>query len=249
MRGVSLFLLLTLVWVTPLHAAETTSSPRPPLWSSDETWLLLGGVAASGLVSLWDEDLDHKVRANRDSRLEDISSGVSLVGHPVTCLGVAGTAWGFGLWKDDPKLVLLGRQSFEAVVVAEAATVALKYATGRERPADSASSGRFHPFSFRPAADSFPSGHTAGAFALASVVAHRSDNPYVSWASYGVAGLVGLSRIYNGEHWASDVVAGAVIGELSARLTMRWEQRKSPSFGAIYPWGGSGLGVQWIARF
>lgn len=248
-RGLLIVLLLSFVAVTPLQAAETAPPLRPTLWGNDETWLLLGGLAGAGILSLWDEDINHKVKNSRDPRLEDLSSGLSLVGHPVTCLGVAGATWGYGLWQENPDVVLLGRQATEAVVLAEITTIVIKYATGRERPSGSDSSGDFHPFSFRSDADSFPSGHTAGAFALASAFAHHSHNVYLPWAYYSLAGLVGLSRVYKGDHWTSDVVAGAVIGELSARLTRHWDQRWNSSVGAIYPWVGSGLGVQWIARF
>ena len=55
---------------------------------------------------------------------------------------------------------------------------------------------------------SFPSGHTAASFALATVVA------------VGAAILVGLSRTYLGHHYPSDVLAGAVIGMLFAYLSL-----------------------------
>ncbi|WP_066726382.1 phosphatase PAP2 family protein [Desulfuromonas sp. DDH964] len=249
MRWLPAFLLLSLVAVTPLRAEEIAAPERPALWSSDETLLLLGGLAGAGVVSLWDENLSRKAENNQAAPFEELASGFNLVGHPVACFGLAGATWGYGLWTEDTEIVQTGRQATAAVVAAELATLALKAATGRERPDNSASSGAFHPFSLEREADSFPSGHTAGAFALAAVFARHAHTPAASWGYYSLAGLVGLSRVYAGDHWASDVVAGAVIGELAGRLAIKWQQQLGGPSAALYPWAGPGLGVQWVARF
>jgi undecaprenyl-diphosphatase len=60
---------------------------------------------------------------------------------------------------------------------------------------------------------SFPSGHTAAAFAIATLVSMQFPAlamPVLIWAS-----LVGLSRIYLGVHYPTDILAGIVIGLLS----------------------------------
>jgi membrane-associated phospholipid phosphatase len=65
---------------------------------------------------------------------------------------------------------------------------------------------------------SFPSAHTSNAFTTATVFATLyKDHKWVPYLAYGLASLVGASRIYNNAHWASDVVTGAAIGFLSAK--------------------------------
>lgn len=68
--------------------------------------------------------------------------------------------------------------------------------------------------------NSFPSGHTATAFAAAEWLrmeyGHKS--PWMGVAGYAVATSIGVLRVYNNRHWVSDVVAGAAIGFLSTRL-------------------------------
>ena len=68
-----------------------------------------------------------------------------------------------------------------------------------------------------PADYSFPSGHTATAFTGAELV--RSEYGLgIGIAAYGVAAGVALLRLYNERHWVGDVLFGAGIGILSARI-------------------------------
>lgn len=64
---------------------------------------------------------------------------------------------------------------------------------------------------------SMPSGHTAQAFAVASVLAHEFDRWAVRVPAYTVAASVGLERIRSGDHWLSDVVVGGTLGYLIGR--------------------------------
>jgi membrane-associated phospholipid phosphatase len=62
----------------------------------------------------------------------------------------------------------------------------------------------------------FPSGHTATAFAMAAILSFAAKNKYYSILYTAAAILVGYSRIYLAQHFIDDVLAGAVIGLLSA---------------------------------
>lgn len=68
---------------------------------------------------------------------------------------------------------------------------------------------------------SFPSGHTASAFANAEFfrIQYGKRYPWLAVASYAMAGTTGYLRIYNNKHWFSDVISGAAVGFCSARIT------------------------------
>lgn len=110
----------------------------------------------------------------------------------------------------------------------------LKVLTGRERPASndidskSVAGQLYGPFAQfdqdlatrKPGSsfDSFPSGHTATAFSIATVFAMQyKDIKAVPILSYSLASLVGISRLTEHRHWSSDVFTGALLGYVCGR--------------------------------
>jgi undecaprenyl-diphosphatase len=87
----------------------------------------------------------------------------------------------------------------------------------------------------RPITSSFPSGHATAAFCAASLLV-RDGRSRVAW--YGLAAIVGLSRVYVRLHHPSDVVAGAVLGRVLGAaiapvvprrpVVRRWSTRPRP---------------------
>jgi membrane-associated phospholipid phosphatase len=78
--------------------------------------------------------------------------------------------------------------------------------------------------------DSFPSGHTAQAFVAATILhkEYGKDHPLYSVLGYATATSVGILRVMNDRHWASDVLVGAGIGIFSTNLAYKTHQ---------YRWG------------
>lgn len=68
--------------------------------------------------------------------------------------------------------------------------------------------------------NSFPSGHTATAFAGAEIMwqEYKDVSPWYGVAGYAVASGTGVLRMYNDRHWFTDVATGAGIGILSTKL-------------------------------
>jgi hypothetical protein len=73
---------------------------------------------------------------------------------------------------------------------------------------------------------SFPSGHTAEAFAVATVLAEEYGYRYkwVPYLSYGLASTVGVLRMANNKHYLSDVLVAAGVGILSSKISY-WTHR------------------------
>lgn len=139
---------------------------------------------------------------------------------------------------------LLATQSY---IVSAAVQTIGKFLTGRQRPnylANGATepSPTFHgpAFASKHGSTSFPSGHTTGAFAAATVFAEEYwDYPWVPFVSYGAATLIGLSRITENKHWISDVFAGAGLGYVTGLQVVRnyhryaYLQNHKPANGSV----------------
>ncbi|MGH3026657.1 MAG: phosphatase PAP2 family protein [Gaiellaceae bacterium] len=72
---------------------------------------------------------------------------------------------------------------------------------------------------------SFPSGHSASSFACAVVLGMLV--PRLRWPFVALATLIALSRLYNGDHFPLDVLAGAVLGVATALLLRATIRRRS----------------------
>lgn len=72
---------------------------------------------------------------------------------------------------------------------------------------------------------SFPSGHTTSTFAVLSVLVFKFRHEFWSVVLILFGIVVGFSRIYVGVHYPLDVLAGCVIGVLSAYFTYRYEDK------------------------
>jgi membrane-associated phospholipid phosphatase len=140
--------------------------------------------------------------------------------------------YAIGRLADNRKLASLGLHGTEALVVGEATATVLKALVGRQRPYVRPRDPNSYQF-LRGATQgdeyrSFPSGHAVAAFAAAAAVtAETSRNDpsstwYVAPIMYGGAALVGVSRMYNNQHWASDVLVGAGIGTFAGLKVVRF---------------------------
>ena len=106
----------------------------------------------------------------------------------------------------------------EAYADSAVVDLALKAITRRKRPTDVAPGASFNDTFFSGGkspfkGSSFPSGHAAGVFSVATVVATRYHNHrWVPWVVYGFATAVSFSRVTTSAHFPSDVFLGAALG-------------------------------------
>jgi len=132
-----------------------------------------------------------------------------------------------GLFRKDAKMQRTALLAGEAVADAEILTTILKDATNRVRPAGIPAGGNFSDSWFENSSSrlrglgSFPSGHTIAAFSVATVIARRYGNHrWVPYAAYGMAALVGFSRLSLSAHFLSDVFMGGALGYSISRFTV-----------------------------
>jgi len=105
-----------------------------------------------------------------------------------------------------------------SVVMAALTAGVLKFLIGRSRPIiyEALNATFFVPGTFEHVFNSMPSGHTAVSFA--GLVMFGMLYPRVKWATWTLAIVIALSRVYIGAHWPSDVIFGAFIGMVCADI-------------------------------
>ena len=166
-----------------------------------------------------DEHIAHSVQAHRNSQTDSISRAVTPFGggrgFQVSVAMIAA-----GLLAHNDGLRDTGRDALESSIIAAGViTPLLKRGFGRARPNEDA--GNSHDFDPGSRQESFPSGHTTNAFAIASAIAGHSDGWVVPAIAYTVASSVAFARMNDNVHWSSDVFAGAVIGTTTGRMIAR----------------------------
>ncbi len=208
----------------------------------------------AGLIAI-DRRVGQGLSANPPGTGYHFGNTVSELGSPLTGAAIAGTFYLVGRARRDQYAQVTGILSMRAAADGAIIVQALKAATQRPRPTFSGGTTRDHNADgqFFSGGNSFPSGHTIGAFSVATVIAERyRTRPWVPVAAYSLASLVGIARVAERQHFPSDVFVGAVLGYLIGRHVVHsaedpsksgWNHlRLEPGMG---PGGGPAITVAW----
>ncbi|PIL39947.1 YjbH domain-containing protein [Massilia psychrophila] len=215
-------------------AQAASSSPTLPEWVKG------GGLAAGAVLgsALLDKPADRFFKKHQDSA---VARGFGNVGKamPVALVGAAGAAMAFG----DDRMQNIGLISLESVAGAIGVTALGKYAIGRARPGEErgpwekvGNGGRSN--------SSFPSGHSAVAFAAVTPFAQEYDAPWL----YGVAALSAAGRVSGRQHWVSDTVAGSLVGYAIGSWLWQSQRENRSSFFSINP-GPKEISMSWRGSY
>jgi membrane-associated phospholipid phosphatase len=218
-------LLTATLGVNAQAQVQDTINKKTPLLVGKDALILGAFALGTGLVAPIDRQVasrlqDSSTQANRF--FGTAATGLRLLGDPGS-LATGAILYGIGRADGQRRVQALGLHSVESIVFSGLISGGLKMIAGRQRPYADVNT----PYNFqlwRGFSDdkyrSFPSGHTTAAFAFASTLTRETQFwwPHATWyigtVFYGGAGLIGLSRMYNNQHWASDVMSGAAIGTI-----------------------------------
>ena len=190
-------------------------------------WLLCFFCISTNSLQAQSSDLRilEEINLNRNKNLDVWMSTWSHSAYPIT-IGIPLAQTVYGLATRDSARLSRGISMLAAGSLNYVLTISLKHSIGRERPFVR------HPHIqnlYSPSDPSWPSGHTSGAFALATSVSIAYPKWYVIAPSALWACGVGYARLHLGVHYPSDVWAGAVLGTASAfafHFLNKWLQGK-----------------------
>lgn len=209
--------------------------PALPSWA-------YGGAIAGGVVlasSLLDKPVDKFVVKHRNSRAMKAYGNFGK-NMPIALTATAGVAIATG----DERMRNTGIIALQSIAGAVGVTAVGKFAINRARPERNLGAGNFSGNGYARSDSSFPSGHSAIAFAAVTPFAQEYDAPWL----YGVAAASSLGRTANRKHWVSDTVAAGVVGY--AIGTILWQaQRDNPTSRLSIMPGKKEVSVAWQTNY
>ncbi|HEX7333656.1 MAG TPA: phosphatase PAP2 family protein [Pyrinomonadaceae bacterium] len=197
------------IWIAPLH-----------LRRHDAKWVIPSSIGFMALVTTDRMSGDEIAEFDRQLKASRI---ISKAGAFYTLGAVSGTFYLWGRKRKDDRARETGVLSAEALINSLIVESALKGITQRARPM-----ARVERSEFFDGGDSFPSGHSTQAWAVATVIANEyHDRRAVQIAAYGVATAVSVARFTSQKHYISDVVAGSALGYAIGKYVYKTHHRKS----------------------
>ncbi len=167
----------------------------------------------------WEVDMLRNINPPNPS--SDLWKGISNTTKPIAIAVPLGMA-AVSLFNKDKKLMQKAYEVAGSLVAATIVTQGLKTVIARPRPY--ATYPDIHPDVWETD-KSFPSGHVSTAFSTAASVSIQCKKWYVTVPLYAWSTSVAYSRMYLGQHYPSDVIAGAAVGIGSAYLA-HWLNKK-----------------------
>lgn len=223
-------------------AQDSTSHVRPaapPLFGARDAAYAAGFAVATATLTPFDRRIAHWMQRPvlQDNRFLSNTAAVFRTTGDPGAIVIGTSMYLIGRMAHVDRAADLGLHGTEAIGFGGLLTSALKGVIGRARPyvvRDSSSTDVQLMRGFRKGNgyESFPSGHALAAFAAASAVTAETSRwwPHSAWyiapLMYGGASAVGLSRMYNDKHWASDVILGAGIGTFSGIKVVQYHHTR-----------------------
>jgi hypothetical protein len=194
----------------------------PSRWNGTSVATVGAAIGTTGLVSMADEQVTLRAELSKGRVADHVESVVRLYGEVWVVAAACGGSYAVGLLSGDRWLRETAFLAGTSLILTAAATQLVKFTVGRARPFVAEGPGSFRMFSGEDAYHSFPSGHTAAAFSLSTVLAHRLNNGWATAGLYTLATLTSLSRVYADEHWFSDCVFSAMLSTAITHSLLQW---------------------------
>jgi hypothetical protein len=201
---------------------------KAPFHWNNEQWFQFGGsVILVGVLVPTDEVLNIPFENWTTPGAESFGEAGDIVGGAPFQLGITGAALGIGWISKNKKWQNFALDNLQAQIFTGGLTWVMKELTHRARPETGEGNFAWYgPFEGQEN-KSFFSGHTSLSFSTATMIyLHTGKKWWVAALSYGSAAAVGISRMQQQKHWASDVVAGALVGTTVANFIYKQQEKR-----------------------
>jgi membrane-associated phospholipid phosphatase len=201
---------------------------KAPLGWTENQWFQFGGstLLVGALIPM-----DNVLNIPFENWQTDAANTFGDVGDVVGGLpfqfGISGAALGVGLVSKNKNWQHFALDNLQAQLFTGGVTFIVKELTHRARPETGEDNYAWYgPFEGK-GNDAFFSGHTSLAFSTATMIfLHTGKKWWVGLLGYSIASAVGISRMQQQKHWASDVVAGALVGTATSQFIFNQQQKR-----------------------
>jgi len=193
------------------HPAHGRISPRE--------WIAPLGIAASAAL---DPEIREWTLREHTHSLDQLAKSVNPLGTAQRLVPALAVTYAAALLTHHESLANGTLNTAAAYIASDLAESVLKPVIGRERPHVEGNSHRFHPFTTNGDWHSLPSAHVAHITAIAEAIAIQTNSTPLTALGSGLVALVSWDRVYEDQHWTSDVAATIAITSLITSATVRW---------------------------
>jgi len=209
---------LLLISNTAVGQKDSLSEPAPKPGPA-VAWLVPVGIAVSSTL---DPELREWTQRGHSHALDQLAKAVNPLGTAQKLVPAMAVTY-IGVLLTHHESFANGTLNIAAAYVAsDLVESALKPMIGRERPHVEGNSHRFHPFTASGDWHSFPSAHVAHVTAIAQAISMQTTSTPIATFCGSLVALVAWDRVYEDQHWASDVTATIALSSAVSRVTVRW---------------------------
>ena len=220
--------------------ARAQSSDPPSLFTRSDAFWAAGFVVGSVALSTADVRIAAFMNdsTHRSEGLDRFARNFAKVQEGTLFFGNM-ALWGIARLARLPAMADITFHAAEAVVVGSLSSQMIRGPLGRSRPHVTNHTDQYDFKPFKGFRDfdhrAFPSIHTASAFAVATVYTLETQRraPRATWIvapiAYTLAAGPALSRMYTGQHWASDILGGALMGAFAGMKMVRYNHDVRPN--------------------
>src|ERR1700730_3071852 len=182
-------------------------------------WIIPVGIAASTAL---DPEMREWALHTHTRSLDHFAKSVNPLGTTQRLVPAMAITYAAALLTGHESLAKGTLKTAAAYVASDLVESALKPMIGRERPHVEGNSHRFQPFTANGDWHSFPSAHVAHITSIAQAVSMQTQSGPITALCSSLVALVAWDRVYEDQHWTSDVTATIALSSMVSGATIKW---------------------------
>lgn len=209
-----------LLLISNTAAAQKDSVSHPAQErATARAWIIPVGIAASAVL---DPEMREWAIHGHTRSLDHFAKSVNPLGTAHRLVPAMAVTYIGALLTRRESLASGTLNTAAGYIASDLVESALKPIVGRERPHLTGNSHRFHPFTSNGDWHSFPSAHVAHIASIAEAISEQTHSTPISALCGSLVALVAWDRVYEDQHWTSDVTATIALSSLVSGSTVRW---------------------------